>query len=222
MKKTSMPTMREFTQPHIDRVGGKILAMDWKNSRVYGDFLAQTYYHILHSTRLLAAAAARFTPEQEQLHLQCMKHAGEERSHEKLSLSDLAELGYSLKDFPELHPTKALYRAQYYLIERENPLALFGYAYFLEWIGVAVGPEVMKTLEPFYGKNAVKHLHVHTREDPEHIEMYEKQLDQFRGADRKVIEEAVATTAADYERIYDEIRARAGKVRKDAPGKKAA
>ena len=154
-------TMKEITQPHIDRLTATVLAMDWKNSRVYGDWLAQTYYHVRHSTRLLAAAAGRFTMEQHKLHLQCMKHAGEERGHEKLALSDLEQVGFPLAEFPELPATKALYRSQYYLVDRENPIALFGYAYFLEWLGLAAGPQVLAILEPVYGKNAVKHLRVH-------------------------------------------------------------
>lgn len=202
-------TMKEFTRPEIERVTETILGLDWKNSRVYGDFLAQTYYHIRHSTRLLAAAAARFTPEQETLHLQCLKHAGEEKSHEKLSSSDLEAVGHALGEFPELPATKALYRSQYYLIEHENPLSLFGYAYFLEWIAVEAGSKVIGMAESFYGPKAVKHMHVHTREDPAHIAVYEKQLDEFTGPDRAALEESVRTTAADYERIYREIEARA-------------
>ena len=202
-------TMKDFTRPEIERVTATILSLDWKNSRVYGDFLAQTYYHIRHSTRLLAAAAARFTPEQEQLHLQCLKHAGEERSHEKLSSSDLEAIGHALGDFPELPATKALYRSQYYLIEHESPLSLFGYAYFLEWIAVEAGGKVIGLAESFYGKSAVKHMHVHTKEDPAHIAVYEKQLDTFTGPHRAALEESVRTTAADYERIYREIEARA-------------
>jgi len=210
MKKISI---REFTGIKIERVTASILKLDWKNKKVYGDFLAQTYFHIRHSTRLLAAAAARFPVEQENLHLQCMKHAAEERSHERLSLADLNSLGFSLNDFPELPATKSLYRSNYYLIEHEGPLSLFGYAYFLEWIAVAAGGKVIESAESFHGKKSIAHMHVHTNEDPEHIKVYEKQLEKYEGRDRIVLEEAISTTANDYERIYEEIQNRSGENR---------
>lgn len=209
MKKT---TVKAFTQPQIERVAARIVGMDWQNKRLYGDFMAQTYYHICYSTRLLAAAAARFTVEQEHLHQQCMKHAGEERSHEKLSLSDLKTIGFTLADFSELPATKAMYRSNYYLIEHVSPLSLFGYAYFLEWVAVRAGSQMLAGVEKLYGANAVKHIHVHTKEDPEHIEVYEKQLDTYSGKDRAVLEEAIETTAFGFERIFEEIQARSGAV----------
>lgn len=203
-------TIKEFTEGEINRVTATMMSIDWSNPAAYGDFLAQTYYHICHSTRLLAAAAARFPLHQEKFHLQCMRHSEEERSHEKLSLSDLKEIGYRLEEFSELPGTKSLYRSNYFLIEHVSPLALFGYAYFLEWIAIAGGEKLMAATEPVYGSKAVKHMHVHTKEDPEHLKAYEGLLEEFSGEDREILIEAIATTAADYERIYLEINARAG------------
>lgn len=207
MKKLSI---RDFTASHIERVKNTIMSLPWEKREVYGDLLAQTYYHICHSTRLLAAAAARFPVSREELHQQCLKHASEERSHEKLSLSDLEVLGFQLSDFSELPSTKSLYRSAYYLIEHEGPIALFGYAYFLEWIAIAGGVPMHEVTERTFGKKAVKHLHVHTKEDPAHIESYEKKLETFSAVDRECIMESVATTAHEYERMYQEIMARSG------------
>jgi hypothetical protein len=199
---------KSFTQPHFDRVLKTVLTLNWSNPDVYGDFLAQTYHHICHSTRLLAAAGSRFTTAQDQFHLQCMKHATEERSHEKLSLSDLKTIGRSLENFPELPATKALYRSAYYLIDRESPITLFGYAYFLECMGIA-GAKVEAIVKPIYGVQSVKHLSLHANEDSEHIEAYESALDKLEGKDREHLEEAIASTAWNYERIYSEIATRA-------------
>jgi hypothetical protein len=209
--KSKRMSIKEFTQPRVEATADSIMAVDWTHAPAYADFLAQTFYHIQHSTRLLAAAAARFPAEQENLHLHCLKHAGEERSHEKLSLSDLKTVGYALDDFPELPATKSLYRSAYYLIEHVNPVALFGYAYFLEWIAVAAGGRMIPVVEPVYGKKGIKHLHVHTNEDPAHIEGYEELLDTFSGAERDCLLESVATTAADYERLFHEVAARSSR-----------
>lgn len=201
-------TIKEFTQPLLDELFSVIVPMDWKNPKVYGDFLAQTHYHISHTTRLLAAAGARFSLQQNEFHLQCMKHAGEERSHEKLSTSDLKEIGLKLEEFPELPATAALYRNAYYLVDHGSPLTLLGYAYFLENVGVK-GSLIEEVLEATYGKKGVKHLSLHAHEDPEHIEAYEKMLDTLSIEDRRWVEEGIASTAYHYQRIYQEIKARA-------------
>lgn len=209
MKKT---TIREFTKPYLDELLSFILPLDWKNARLYGDFLAQCHYHICHTTRLLAAAGAKFDLSQETFHLQCMKHAGEERSHEKLSVSDLAAMGLSLEDFSELPATKAMYRNAYYLVDRVGPITLFGYAYYLECVGAA-GSKIEAEVTLAHGKRAVKHLSLHANEDPGHIKSYEESLDQFSAKDRALLEEAIQSTAYHYIRVYHEILARAGSVR---------
>jgi hypothetical protein len=199
-----------FTEPHLQEIISYLEAMDWKNPQIYGDFLAQTHYHICHSTRLLAAAGSLFdtSAAQDKLHLQCVKHAGEERSHEKLSTSDLAEIGFQLENFSELQSTKALYRSAYYLIDRESPYTMFGYAFILECLGPrAVAIEQL--LKAHYGPKAVKHLSLHAHEDPEHIEGYIAMLDALSEKEQAWVEEGIASTAFHYKRIFEEICARA-------------
>jgi hypothetical protein len=200
--------IQDFTAPHLELTMNTILEQNWGDQMLYGDFLSQTYFHICHSTRLLAAAGARFDVSRDDLHLRCMQHAAEERSHEKLSVSDLRVLGMKIGDFPELPATKALYRTAYYLIEHVSPVSLLGYAYFLECIGVA-GGRLAEKLEPIYGKQAVKHVSLHAKEDPGHIQAYEGSLNAFSGEDRAAIEESIVTTAYHYELIYREVAARA-------------
>ncbi|MGZ3693868.1 MAG: iron-containing redox enzyme family protein [Bdellovibrionota bacterium] len=195
-----------FTEPHLQEILSYLKKVNWKDPLVYADFLAQTHYHICHSTRLLAAAGSLLdtTPSQDHLHIQCVKHAGEERSHEKLSTSDLAELGYKLQDFPELQSTKALYRNAYYLIDRVSPFTMFGYAFILECLGPRA-TEIESLLKTHYGPKAVKHLSLHAHEDPEHIEGYVAMLDALSGREQAWVEEGVASTAYLYKRIFIEI-----------------
>lgn len=199
--------IREFTKPKLDELLGIIVPMDWKNPRVYGDFLAQAHYHICHTTRLLAAAGSLFDVKHDELHQQCMKHAGEERSHEKLSTSDIKLIGLKLEDFSELPATTALYRNAYFMIDRMSPLTLFGYAYFLECVG-ASGKLIEEELQSIYGKKATKHLSLHAHEDPGHIEAYESMLDSMSSEDRRWVEEGIDSTHYHYQRIYHEIIAR--------------
>src|SRR5690606_24416532 len=73
----------------------------WTSRKVYGDWLAQTYYYVRHSTRLLAAAAARFPLDERgsALHYRFAAHIGEEKRHEQLALHDLQQLGFTLAEF---------------------------------------------------------------------------------------------------------------------------
>ncbi len=210
-------TIKEFTKPLLDELFTKILSLRWDDPGVYGDFLAQTHYHICHTTRLLAAAGSLFEQDQNDFHLQCMKHAGEERSHEKLSISDLTAIGLKIGEFPELPATKALYRNAYYLIDRVNPLTLFGYAYFLESVGIS-GVRLERVVQKIYGTKAVKHISLHAHEDPEHVKAYESILDGFKGEQRRYIEDGISSTAYHYTRIYSEIeeRAASGSIRQAA------
>lgn len=217
MKKT---TIREFTQPFLQDLLATILPMKWESPAFYGDFLTQSHFHISHTTRLLAAAGSRFELGQEKFHLQCMKHAAEERSHEKLSLSDLAAMGLKVENFSELQSTKALYRNAYFLIERMSPLTLFGYAYFLECVGAA-GAKIEDRVIAAHGAKSCKHLSLHAHEDPGHIQGYEAMLDGFPPAHRSLLEEGIVGTAFHYKQIYLEIERRASSMASGSGHKKA-
>ncbi len=210
--------MKAYTEAKINHVTKKVLSLNWENPKVYGDFLAQVYFYVCHTTRILGAAGSRFPLHEQKLHLQCMRHAGEEKSHEQLSFLDLKTLGFKPTDFPELPATKALYRSAYYLIERESPMAIVGYAYFLEWLAVAAGLKLLEVVEPIYGQKAVKHLTVHAKEDPEHIVAVEEMIEKLPKECIPYLEEAVSTAAHQYERLLEEIQQRSAsaKVKKAA------
>lgn len=202
--------IKKMTEQQVNDVVAKVMSMDWENPRVYADFLAQIHHYINHTTRILAAAGSRFPLEQQSLHVQCMRHAGEEKGHENLSMNDIKKLGFRLEDFSELPSTKALYRSIYYLVERESPVAILGYAYFLECFAVVGGLKILEVIEPLYGKDAVKHIAVHAKEDPEHIEAVEAVIASLSREDLAHVEEAMLTTAVEVTRMLDEVQQRAG------------
>src|SRR4051794_14890478 len=59
----------------------------------YARYLVEVYHYVKHSTRLLAAAAARLGPERQPLFARFIEHAQEEAGHEEWALSDLSALG---------------------------------------------------------------------------------------------------------------------------------
>jgi len=172
--------------------------MDWKNIAVYGNWLAQTYYYVCHSTRLLAAAAARFTVKYDKEHIQMIDHAKEERMHEKIAIHDLQALGLNIKDFPELPQTKSLYHSMYSLIERENPMAMFGYILLLETLSLAKGHDIKNYAQKNFGLKSTAYLKLHTEDDVEHLKSYEKIIMESTEINKMDIKNAVELTTSNY------------------------
>ena len=146
-----------------------ILELPWQTKSFYGNFLAQTYYFVSHSTRLLARSMSHFQVDRDALFRRFLSHMSEEDNHEKIALSDLKKLGFNLEDFPEASLTKAFWQSQYYLCDTTKGTALLGYILFLEAIAVETYPKVVDDLYSEYGKKSCQFLKVHVEEDPEHV-----------------------------------------------------
>lgn len=147
------------------------LEMPWDDKHVYGAWLAQTFYYVSHSTRLLALSAAHCNhQEQGVYHSRFVEHLREEKGHEKLAIRDLEKLGLGITDFPELPELSAFYQTQYYWIQHQSPLSFLGYILCLEGLAVRGGQEVFNTVANMYGKEAASFLKVHATEDVGHLQ----------------------------------------------------
>jgi pyrroloquinoline quinone (PQQ) biosynthesis protein C len=162
--------MRQKLNLKIQEVEEIMLASPWENREFYADFLAQTYYYVSHSTRLLALAISYFQIDRDQLHNRFAAHIAEEKAHERLALNDIKKLGFELSRFPQLGHTRAFYESQYYKIERQEATSLLGYIVLLEEVSVQIGPKIYKRVSEAYGKQAASFLRVHVEEDPGHVE----------------------------------------------------
>lgn len=146
-----------------------LLAFPMHARRAYGDFLAQVYYWVSHSTRLLAVAASRVGVEHEVMHRRFLDHAREENSHHLYAKRDLEHLDLRVEDFSELAATAALYQTQYYLVEHVHPAALFGYILMLEGLSVLSGPEGCARASAAFGERAATFLKMHSDADEDHL-----------------------------------------------------
>lgn len=201
-----MTSIPKFTIPHMKLVTDEINNIDWTNKMNYAGWLSQTYYHICHSTRVLAAAAARFQVAQDKHHLQCVGHAREEKSHEKIVLKDLKTLGFEMKEFPEFASTKALYRNIYYSIEHVDPISIYGYVYFLELLSIRGGVGMLKKASEAFGNSISAHLTLHSADDVEHLGQYAKLLEACTDHQKSIICNAVAETAFLYKLMLSDIQ----------------
>lgn len=180
----------------------------WDSKLAYAEFLAQTYYYIRHSTRLLAASAARFSQEDQAMHKRFMKHSDEENSHELLAVRDLQKLGYKMADFRELPQTRSFYEVQYYKIEHCDPAALLGYILALEVTATHLAP-IQKKLTGLYGKECVKLIQVHSDEDPDHVEKALKSISALGNQRVEDIQINIEQSAILYASMLEAVKAKA-------------
>jgi hypothetical protein len=148
----------------------------WEDAYAYGLYLAQTYYYVCHSTRLLAVAAGRMSHADVAFHRRFLEHAAEEKGHEMMALKDLQNLGFSLEDFPELSETRMFWETQYYKIEHCDPLSVMGYILVLEAIACQECPWIKGEVEKFHPAKCNTFVRVHGEEDPEHVAKVKAQI----------------------------------------------
>lgn len=181
-------------------------SLPWDNKEFYANYLAQTFYYVRHSTRLLATSAGRLTYEgQQDLHLRFLKHLSEEANHERLATNDLKALGYKIEDFKELNTTRFFYESQYYKIEHKDPLALMGYILYLEVLAQNICPPLAKKLTALYGKKAATFLLVHGEEDPHHVEEAQKLLASLPTPALTIITENLLQSSCAFDLMMREI-----------------
>jgi len=193
--------MRDELDHLIEEVRKEVRACPWEHAEAYAEYLAQTYYYVCHSTRLLGLAAGRCRIDRDPLHIRFSRHISEERSHERLALSDLRGLGMQLENFPERSITKAFYESQYYKIEHVDPTALFGYILLLEGVAVDVVPEFHQRVVLAHGKNCGNFLRVHMEEDVDHLAKAFAQIEGLPAVQKDNIRTNMAQSADIYIQI---------------------
>lgn len=189
--------LREL-QIHLNELDDAVRATPWRDKSVYGAFLAQTYYYVSHSTRLLALAASRFGFAEEKIHRRFVKHATEEMSHETLAVRDLKSLGLSLDHYREFPSTRAFYQTQYYMIEHVSPWSFWGYILMLEGLASTKGLWLFNEIKRHHGDRAASFVKVHAAEDVGHMAEAEKALQSLPDQERPVVVEQIANSCFFY------------------------
>lgn len=199
-------TIKDVIATEMRKMQQVIEQMPWEDPVFYANWAAQTRYYVSHSTRLLALGAVRTSLNNQELHQRFLKHAEEEKGHEKLCDLDLKSLGYQ-KDhfFPEFPGTAALYQTQYYWMEHQNPLAFFGYIFALECLASNLGPLMLERSQA-HGPKGTHFLRVHVEEDSDHVEKALNQVTQFPPEVIALIEKNMQQSLSNYARMLSECR----------------
>jgi hypothetical protein len=200
--------MKATLATSVEQLSGALERFPWEDRAVYADWLAQTYFYVRHSTRLLAASAARFSfdPRGDALHHRFGAHIGEEKKHEKLAEHDLKELGRSIREMKERASTRMFYETQYYKIEHQHPIALFGYILPLEAVGPACGPRILERIAGAHGPKSASFLKLHATEDVDHLDKALEMLADVPQGERTFIEENLVQSTHAYIGMLNEIR----------------
>lgn len=161
--------MKQMLDQQIKSISNIYEKIDFSDETIYSQWLAQTYFFVRHSTRLLNLSAALTPFELQFFHLRANEHAVEEKGHERMIESDLKNLGLEINHFSENSSTQTFYQCQYYGIEHIHPLCFLGYVLVLESLPITLGVELLPIIEKKFGKNACSFVRVHSQEDVKHI-----------------------------------------------------
>jgi len=188
-RRSQVIDLKNVVAEEMDRTANLILSYPWHDPVSYAMWLAQTYYMVCHSTRLVALAGACCPLEKNKLHARFVDHSKEERGHEKVCISDLNELGYELLDFPQIYQSAAMYQIQYYWIQYRDPVSFFGYTLGLECLAEHFGPRLHEMATKAHGAAAAKFLRLHSEADVEHTQEAYKHLQDLSASERILVKE---------------------------------
>jgi pyrroloquinoline quinone (PQQ) biosynthesis protein C len=181
-----------------------ILSYPWHDRMFYSEWLAQSYFYVKHSTRLLARAASKlsFSEVDEAWHKRFCLHLAEEHGHEQLALKDLQTLGAEIVSFVEFRETTDFYAIQYYVESYE----FMGYILALEAIASETGAELLGRV----GIQPSTFLRVHAHDDVDHVRAAVELVDMLTRDQQSRVYEAKALSTAQYFKILDRCRDEAG------------
>ncbi len=181
----------------------RVTEVNWENPQVYASWLAQTWFFVKESTRLLNLCGAHMPQSMESLHNRFIDHAKEEQGHADALLRDLHHLGFSIEDFQEGEETAAFYQTQYFLIQHRSPLDFFGYILLLEGVAVKFGENIYGRVKNAHGRKCASFLQIHGAEDPDHLEKAFRQLASLEMKQQATIVKNFYCSAYFYKRILE-------------------
>lgn len=208
--------MKAAFNKEIETTKNMMTHLPWEDRAFYASYLAQTYYFVRHSTRLLAMASGHARQDQADLHRRFGSHIGEEKGHDLLALNDLKQLGYTEVE-SELAETRNLYEGQYYKVEKLDSAALLGYILALEGVASMICPDFIGRIYEAHGEKCAKFLKLHVEEDPDHVEKAFEQIEKLPKNLQEMVETNLIQSFKNYRYFLQGIEEAAQEKRKTAP-----
>lgn len=178
MKKLNQPLDKSITK-YLQDIEKEFINLPWENKDFYQMWLAQTFYFVRHSTRLIALTASQFPLEYTNFSNGFIEYIDDEVNHEKLCIADLKAFDKKIENFVELSTTSSLYQTQYYWIQHVNPFCFYGYIMALEGFAVKFGDNIHGRVEKAYTHKACSFVRVHVKEDIDRLKQAFEKLKQI-------------------------------------------
>lgn len=191
----------------LNELLNKFKMAPWGEENFYKNWLAQTYYYVRYSTRLLAYAAGLTPFEDSSYEKRLLEHIDEESNHEKLALKDLEKMKAQISEYEEFGVTRSFYESQFFKIS-QNPYSLLGYVLALELLAVEGPKLIFSKLEEAYGKDKLTFIRVHANEDVEHVKSAISALDQLDSKNRDFVIQNFKQSCEMYGLILDQCKAK--------------
>lgn len=192
-------------EKQLDLTRDFINTLPWENKAFYTHFLAQTYYFVCHSTRLLAKSLSHFGIDQDHLYKRFVVHIKEENYHERIAQADLDKLGLATSDFKELAITKAFWERQHYKIDQSKGVSLLGYILYLEAIATDCFDSAYEKMASKFGGASCNFIQVHVAEDKKHVLDAIELINSLSDPEKSIVWDNFYQTAELYHLLLSEV-----------------
>ena len=160
----NLPLIRAGASGHVSR-------------EAYVAFLTEAYHHVKHTVPLLMACGARLPESYEWLREAVAEYIKEEVGHQEWILNDINACGEDAESVRHGKPAQAtelMVAYAYDMVQRVNPIGLFGMVLVLEGTSVAMATQAGKFLQKNLelDKKACTYLTSHGALDVGHIDFY--------------------------------------------------
>ncbi|WP_298768882.1 iron-containing redox enzyme family protein [uncultured Shewanella sp.] len=150
----------------------------------YVAFLLQAYHHVKHTTPLLMATGAKINGSREWLREAVAEYIEEELGHQEWILNDIEACGYDKEKARNSRPnmsTELMVAYTYDSINRISPLTFFGLVQVLEGTSVQIADLTAQKVQQHLDlpQQAFSYLYSHGKLDQDHIQFFEKLMDQI-------------------------------------------
>lgn len=150
----------------------------------YLAFLKQAYHHVRHTAPLMMGAGLRFSGKYEWLRPAMSEYIEEEIGHDEWILNDIAACGGDKKAIqhskPDL-PCELMVAFTYDVVQRRNPVGIFGMVFVLEGTSIKVATPAAEALQKTFGlpNEAFSYLYSHGSLDLEHFEFFKSLMNKI-------------------------------------------
>ncbi|MDO6705065.1 TenA family transcriptional regulator [Photobacterium sp. 1_MG-2023] len=163
----------------------------------YIAFLTQAYHHVKHTVPLLMACGGKLPEKDEWLRQAISEYIQEEMGHQFWILNDIKACGgnpdavaHNTGDGRVGSPIELMVSYLYHQIDRRNPMGFFGMVWVLEGTSVSIGGSIARQVQHVLNlpDKAMTYLQSHSELDQEHIQTFEKLMNQIHdSADQQAI-----------------------------------